>query len=145
MKKLIYLAMTMAFLLSSCDEEVIELPAIVIQAGEINLDAPYGEFTVINKGTNDTILINDSISRPTLNAKHGNFIFIHFEPKEEYADKKFHTVYTLQDSTLIEDKTDHEFLVKDTIAVDHTISLFAKPVDVDASLWHCEFTLRINP
>lgn len=147
MKHLI-VSMTIAAIFASCDSDTIVIDDSaeqVVKAEAKVSGSPYGEFVVVNKGTNDTLKLRNSEVKYGMTAHNGNFISIKFVPDQEHADRKFTTIYTLHDSTVVEDKPEYEYCITNTKPGNYNLMLFARPTDGTViSTWSCNLALKVE-
>ena len=145
MKRFLIGSMAIAALFASCTKEEHDFSTTIEQRTEINLGSPYGEFVVVNKGTNDTLKLRNSEVKYSMTAHNGNFISIKFVPDQEHADRKFTTIYTLHDSTVVEDKPEYEYSITNTKPGSYNLKLFARPTDGTViSTWSCNLALKVE-
>ena len=144
MKRFLIVSMAIAAIFTSCTERYPD-PEVRIVLTEVNFGSPYGEFVVVNKGTNDTLKLRNSEVKYSMTAHNGNFISIKFVPDQEHADRKFTTIYTLHDSTVVEDKPEYEYSITNTKPGNYNLMLFARPTDGTViSTWSCNLALKVE-
>lgn len=99
-----------------------------------------GNFTVINMGTNDTIVVDGAINTgstsTTLAAHNSNIIKIMFEPAEKFEKYNFSTTYVLHDSTIIKNEPVYDkYVIENTEPGTYRISMSASYVDDNNTLY----------